>query len=109
MSKTTAGRACTNLATAKLVLRNGATPPLDPYTSRAGLCQLGTGNNDEDIGRRLGAAARNLQRVAVDNPDPDAPSRIPYAVKLATLRDDGKNVFDQTTGENDLGVEIEVQ
>ena len=33
---------------------------------------------------------------------------INYAVKLATLRD-AKNVFDQTTGENDLGVEIEVQ
>jgi|SRR5215211_1511667 len=34
---------------------------------------------------------------------------INYAVKLATLRDDGTNVFDQATGENDLGVEIEVQ
>src|SRR5215217_1051919 len=31
---------------------------------------------------------------------------INYAVKLATLRDDGTNVFDQATGENDLGVEI---
>jgi Domain of unknown function (DUF4832) len=38
---------------------------------------------------------------------------INYAVKLATKRNDANgdsvNVFDQTTGENDLGVEIEVQ
>ena len=35
-------------------------------------------------------------------------AKINYAVKLATLRN-GDNVFDQTTGENYLGVEIEVQ
>lgn len=40
--------------------------------------------------------------------DPSAPQQIPYAVKLAT-KHDGDNVFDPTTGENDLGVEIEVQ
>lgn len=40
--------------------------------------------------------------------DPDAPWRIPYAVKLAT-KHNGGNVFDPATGENDLGVEIEVQ
>jgi hypothetical protein len=34
---------------------------------------------------------------------------INYAVKLATLRDDGENVFDADTGENDLGVVITVQ
>ena len=39
---------------------------------------------------------------------------INYAVKLATKRIDATtgnsvNVFDQTTGENDLGVQIEVQ
>lgn len=42
-------------------------------------------------------------------PDPDAESRIAYAVKLATLRN-GANVFDPTNrGENDLGVWITVE
>jgi hypothetical protein len=40
-------------------------------------------------------------RLAI--PDPHAPNRIPYAVKLASLRD-GVNVFDGATGENKLGV-----
>jgi hypothetical protein len=41
-------------------------------------------------------------------PDPDAPTRISYEVKLASLRS-GTNVFDANTGENNLGVTIMVQ
>ncbi len=43
-----------------------------------------------------------------DIPDPYARARIAYAVKLASLRD-GVNVFDESTGENDLGVSVTVQ
>jgi hypothetical protein len=41
-------------------------------------------------------------------PDPDAESRIPYAVKFATKRN-GASIFDSATGENDLGVSMTVQ
>jgi hypothetical protein len=45
--------------------------------------------------------------------DPDVKGNIDYAVKLATLRDNGtgqlENVFDSTTGDNDLGLTITVQ
>jgi hypothetical protein len=43
-----------------------------------------------------------------DTQDPDKKRRIAYAVQLATKRN-GDNVFDPATGENDLGVDIEVQ
>jgi hypothetical protein len=45
-------------------------------------------------------------RLAI--PDPDARERIAYAVKLASKRN-GVRLFDANTGENDLGVTIEVQ
>jgi hypothetical protein len=49
-------------------------------------------------------------RLSIFDPDTDAdsPMRIPYAVKLASLRH-GVNVFDGTTGENNLDVSIIVQ
>ena len=47
------------------------------------------------------------------NPEDYKNAKTNYAVKLATKRTDANgdsvNVFDQTTGENDLGVQIEVQ
>jgi hypothetical protein len=94
---------------AKLVLRNGATPPLDPYTFSGGPVSNWAPGTTTRISVSDSAPPPGTYSVWLWIPDPDAPSRIPYAVKLATLRDDGKNVFDQTTGENDLGVEIEVQ
>lgn len=42
------------------------------------------------------------------NPERYPTAQINYAVKLATKLN-GVNVFDQTTGENNLGVEITVQ
>jgi hypothetical protein len=41
-------------------------------------------------------------------PDPDAPTRTGYAVRLASLRG-GANVFDASTGENVLGASISVR
>jgi hypothetical protein len=52
------------------------------------------------------AAGTYTVRLAI--PDPDAPTDIDYAIKLATTRN-GTSVFDPATGDNNLGVTITVQ
>jgi hypothetical protein len=106
---------------AKLVLRNGATPPLE-YTFSGGPVSNWAPGTKTTISVSDSAPPPGTYSVWLGIPDPDlleflstAPNpedyekaKTNYAVKLATLRG-GKNVFDPDTGENNLGVEIEVQ
>jgi hypothetical protein len=95
---------------AKLVLRNGAPPPQVHDFDVGGDVETWEPGETKQLSITAQQAPITPGKYSVRLwiPDPDAPSRIPYAVKLATKRN-GVNVFDQTTGENDLGVEIEVQ
>jgi hypothetical protein len=54
------------------------------------------------------APAAGVYSVRLAIPDPDAPTNKNYAIKLATVRN-GVNVFETATGENNLGVSINVQ
>ena len=91
--------------TAKLILRSGSTTYAYPLSASA------TKNWAPGTTTRISATAvpppagTYSMRLAI--PDPHAPNRIPYAVKLASLRG-GVNVFDAGTGENKLGVSITV-
>lgn len=91
---------------AKLVLRNGSAP--SPYNFSGGAVASWAPGQTTTISVNAPAPSAGTYRVRLWIPDPDAEDRIPYAVKLATKRDNA-NVFDDTTGENDLGVSITVQ
>ena len=119
---------------AKLVLRRNVAPP-DPdkevYVLDGGEVETwepGDDPNQLSITEQEAPSTPGKYSVRLWIPDPDLKDNDPdkvlveqggqgvlpkatinYAVKLATLRDGVNNVFDQTTGENDLGVEIEVQ
>ena len=108
---------------AKLVLRNGATPPLDPYTFSGGPVSNWAPGTTTRISASDSAPPPGTYSVRLWIPDPDLLEFLPtapnpedyykkaktnYAVKLATKRN-GANVFDPDTAENDLGVSIKVQ
>jgi len=96
---------------AKLVLRNGGTPL--EYTFSGGPVSNWAPGTPTTISVSDSAPPPGTYSVWLWIPDPDLPAGYPtakinYAVKLATKRNNA-NVFDQTTGENDLGVSITVQ
>ena len=113
---------------AKLVLRHGAPPDPDKEVHDLDGGKVETwepGDQPKQLSITTQAPSTpGKYSVRLWIPDPDLQDNDPdevlevqedipkatinYAVKLATLRN-GANVFDQTTGENDLGVEIEVQ
>jgi hypothetical protein len=97
---------------ARLVLRNESTPP-QSYDLLAGETETWA----PETTTRLSASepapitpGTYSVRLAIPDPDvpDDAPTYIPNAVRLASLRD-GVNVFDGNTGDNNLGVSITVQ
>lgn len=92
---------------ARLVLRNGTSPSLK-YTFSGGPVSSWAPGTTRTISVIRSAPPPGTYEVRLWIPDPDAKSRIAYAVKLATLRD-GDPVFDPVTGENNLGVTITVQ
>lgn len=91
---------------AKLVLRKGSTVHVYPLANGA------TENWAPGTTTRISATAApppaGTYGVRLAIPDPDAPTRTPYAVKLASKRG-GVSVFDEGTGENNLGISITVQ
>jgi Ni,Fe-hydrogenase III small subunit len=91
---------------AKLVLRNGSTTHV--YNASSGAVASWAPGQTTTISVNAPAPSAGTYSVRLWIPDPDAQSRIPYAVKLATLRNSA-NVFDPNTGENNLGVSITVQ
>ena len=98
---------------AKLVLRNGATPPLE-YMFLGGHVSNWAPGTTTTLSVSDSAPPPGTYSVWLGVPDPDLlksedypGAKINYAVKLATLRD-GTNVFRSDTAENDLGVEITV-
>jgi hypothetical protein len=93
--------------TAKLVLRSGAAAP--SFTLANGATATWAPGSTTTLSVTANAPSTpGTYSVRLAIPDPDAPARIPYAVKLASQRG-GTNVFDATTGENNLGVSITVQ
>ena len=118
---------------AKLVLRNGAPPDPDKEVHELDGGKVETwepGDEPKQLSITTQAPSTpGTYSVRLWIPDPDLQDNDPdevlevqedipkatinYAVKLATKRNDANgdsvNVFDQTTGENNLGVEIEVQ
>ena len=91
--------------TAKLVLRSGSTT--HAYTLSAGATKNWAPGTTTRISVTAAPPPAGTYSVRLAIPDPHAPNRIPYAVKLASLRG-GVNVFDANTGENKLGVSITV-
>ena len=90
------------------MLRRAGAPP-EPYTpSNSDTADWAPGTTTRLSLTATAPATPGTYSLRLAIPDPDAPRRIPYAVKLATLRG-GTNVFDGPTGENDLGVSIKVQ
>ena len=110
--------------TAEVVLRSSSTPTPERYmpsnNATAGWAPAPDAMTSPMITRLELAGTAPMTagtysvRLAIPDPDvpadspEDDPTRISYAVKLASLRE-GKNVFDANTGENDLGVTIVVQ
>ena len=91
---------------AKLVLRSEATRHV--YGLSAGATKNWAPGTTTRISVTAAPPVAGTYQVRLAIPDPDAPKRIPYAVKLASKRG-GVNVFDSSTGENNLGVSITVQ
>jgi hypothetical protein len=91
---------------ARLVLRSGSTRRV--YTLSAGATKNWAPGTTTRISVSAAPPPAGTYGVRLWIPDPDAPARIPYAVKLASRRG-GVNVFDEGTGENNLGVSIIVQ
>jgi hypothetical protein len=91
---------------AKLVLRSGSRTYV--YGLSAGATKNWAPGTTTRMSVTAVAPPAKTYNVRLAIPDPDAPSRIPYAVKLASLRG-GANVFDANTGENNLGLFIAVQ
>ena len=110
--------------TAEVVLRSSSTPPQRYTPSNSATAEWAPAPPDAMTSPpttrlTLTDAAPTTPgtysvRLAIPDPDvptdlaEDDPTRISYAVKLASLRE-GKNVFDANTGENDLGATITVQ
>jgi hypothetical protein len=98
---------------AQLVLRNGSTA-LPPYSFTPPEVENWAPGQSTAISVNAPAPSAGTYSVRLWIPDPDVPpgatqeTKSAYAIKLATLRG-GTNVFDGTTGENDLGVSITVQ
>ena len=97
---------------AKLVLRNGASTQIRDLVG-GDVETWGPGETKQLSITAQAPSTPGTYRVRLWIPDPDLPAGYPtakinYAVKLATKRNNA-NVFDQTTGENDLGVSITVQ
>lgn len=92
---------------AMLVLRNGSTTHVYNVSSGGAVANWAPGQTTTISVNALAPSAGTYS-VRLWIPDPDAQSRIPYAVKLATLRNSA-NVFDPNTGDNNLGVSITVQ
>jgi hypothetical protein len=107
---------------AKFVLRDGGVlhDVPDQYVSAGDVASWAPGDTTTVSVYAPAPTSAGEYRVRLWIPDPDvvdpndpnvgrdAPQQIPYAVKLATLRN-GANVFDPDTGENDLGVKIKVE
>ena len=91
---------------AKLVLRSRSTTYTYPLS--AGATKNWAPGTTTRISVTAAPPPAGTYGVRLAIPDPHAPNRIPYAVKLASLRG-GVNVFDGTTGENNLGVSITVR
>ncbi len=96
---------------AKLVLRNGSTTHV--YDIPAGAVASWAPGQTTTLSVNAPAPSAGTYSVRLWIPDPDVPpgatkeTKSKYAVKLATLRN-GANVFDPTTGENNLGLSIVV-
>lgn len=88
---------------AKLVLRSASAVHVFEVTS-GDVASWGPGDTVQ-LSLTAAAPSAGTYSVRLWIPDPDAPVRTPYAVRLASLRA-GTNVFDAMTGENDLGVSI---
>ena len=97
---------------AMLVLRDGPTA-LPPFDFSSGDVASWAPGQTTIISVNEPAPGVGKYRVWLWIPDPDAEHLPLYAVRLATLRDFGtgqpENVFNQATGENDLGIWITVQ
>jgi hypothetical protein len=95
---------------ARLMLRTRATTHVYDL-SNGGHQKLATGDPNPALGHGGAPPAQTFEvRLAIPAPDvpaPDAPQRIPYAVKLTSSRN-GVNVFDENTGENNLGMSTTV-
>jgi hypothetical protein len=92
--------------TAKLVLRGPSVVTHTPANSATNGWAPGSTTRLTVTANAPATTGSYQLRLAI--PDPFAPSKIPYAVKLASKRG-GANVFDAATGENNLGVSITVQ
>jgi len=92
--------------TAMIVLRDGSTVASHVPTNSATATWLPGTTTTLVVNANAPSAGTYNVRLAI--PDPDALTNTDYAVKLATKRG-GLNVFDDNTGENDLGVEILVE
>ena len=91
---------------ATLLLRSASTAHVHEVS--AGAVASWTPGQTTRLSLTAAAPSAGTYRVGLAIPDPDAPTSSAYAVRLASLRA-GVNVFDATTGENDLGVAITVQ
>ncbi len=91
---------------AKLVLRSGTTTHV--YDLSNGVTREWAPGTTTQLSVTTPAPPAGTYEVRLAIPDPDAPTHVPYAVKMASLRN-GVNVFDENTGENNLGVSITVQ
>ena len=101
--------------TAHVVLRSDSAspPPYTPSNNATAEWAPAPNANTSPTPTRLeltdtAPTTPGIYSVRLAIPDPDAPERIPYAVKLASKRN-GMRLFDPNTGENDLGVTIKVQ
>lgn len=91
---------------AKLVLRSGSTT--FAYRLAAGATKNWAPGTTTQISVTAAPPPIGTYGARLAIADPNAPKRIPYAVKLASLRGN-VNVFDDGTGENNLGVSITVR
>lgn len=90
---------------AKLVLRSGAKNYV--YDLAAGATKNWAPGITTQISVTGTPPPAGTYGVRLKISDPDALTRIPYAIKLASLRA-GANTFDPSTGENKLGVFVTV-
>jgi hypothetical protein len=109
----------TNPRSAYLVLRDGATPRL-VGGELAGYSSLAPSQNEAQLVREwapgadvtlrfsFGAPAAGTYQLSLLLPDPTRPDILDYAVKLTTLRS-GAPLYDPSSGENDLGLTMQVE
>ncbi|MDF2049316.1 DUF4832 domain-containing protein [Arthrobacter sp. Cr_A7] len=91
---------------AQLVLRKGSTTHVYPLSN--GATETWKPGTTTQISVTDTAPPTGTYELRLTIPDPDAPTRILYAVKLASQRC-GVNIFDASTAENDLGISMTVQ